>query len=147
LQTGGTWQLEKDRQGQPDKDGELDADEDGSKGSGQHEPGVVPGRAEGIERSSDFSQVGLLKPMDIKRIARVPYATVIAWLTVGHPRAGILPSVDLAQTRKRHSFRIRWPDWEAFLAKLQTLPRERQQAKPLPRPSMVKEGNKSMFRY
>jgi len=49
LQTGGTWQLKKDRQGKADKDGERDADEDGSKGSGQHEPGVVPGRAEGIE--------------------------------------------------------------------------------------------------
>ncbi len=42
-----------------------------------------------------------LKPMDIKRLARVPYTTVIRWLTVGHPRAGILPSIDLAEAIRR----------------------------------------------
>jgi hypothetical protein len=89
----------------------------------------------------------LLKPMDIKRLARVPYSTVIAWLEVGHPRAGILPSIDLAETGKRHSYRIRIEDWESFLAKLQTAPRERQRAKPLPRPATPKDDKKGMFRY
>lgn len=76
----------------------------------------------------------MLKPMDLKKLARVPYTTVIDWLTIGHPRAGVLPSIDLAGAGKRHSFRIRSEDWEAFLNKLQTVPKERQQAKPLPRP-------------
>ena len=89
----------------------------------------------------------LLKPMDIKRLARVPYATVIAWLTVGHPRAGLLPSIDLAETGKRHSYRIRREDWEAFLARLQTVPRGRQRATPLPRPSTARDVKKGMFRY
>ena len=87
----------------------------------------------------------LLKPMDIKRLARVPYATVIAWLTTGHPRAGILPSIDLAETGKRHSYRVRREDWEAFLARLQTAPRARQRAAPLPRPATLK--TQGMFRY
>jgi hypothetical protein len=89
----------------------------------------------------------LLKPMDIKRIARVPYATVIGWLTIGHPRAGILRSIDLAVPGKRHSFRIRWEDWQAFLSRLTTVPRERQQLKPLPRPSPTGIKGKGMFRY
>jgi hypothetical protein len=89
----------------------------------------------------------LLKPMDIKRRARVPYGTVIAWLTVGHPRAGLLPSIDLAETGKRHSYRIRREDWEAFLARLQTVPRRRQRATPLPRPSTARDDKKGMFRY
>src|SRR3954468_23474050 len=88
----------------------------------------------------------LLKPMDIKRLARVPYAAVIGWLTTGHPRAGVLPSIDLAATGKRHSYRIRPEDWEAFLAKLQTVPKERQRARPLPRPSGVEDKQKGMFR-
>src|SRR5438874_991342 len=89
----------------------------------------------------------LLKPMDIKRMARVPYGTVIGWLTVGHPRAGILSSIDLAVTNKRHSYRIHPEDWRAFLAKLQTVPKERQRARPLPRPATV-DGNKNgMFHY
>jgi hypothetical protein len=88
----------------------------------------------------------LFKPMEIKRLARVPYATVIGWLTVGHPRAGILPSVDLGGTGKRHSYRIRKEDWEAFLTRLQTTPRERQQASPLPRPQSV-PSRKKRFRY
>jgi len=66
-----------------------------------------------------------LKPMDIRRLARVPYTTVLSWLMVGHPRAGILRSVDLAQTGKRHSFRVSHEDWEVFLHKLQTV-RERE---------------------
>jgi hypothetical protein len=86
-----------------------------------------------------------LKPMDIKRLARVPYATVIGWLTAGHPRAGVLPSVDLGGTGKRHGFRIRQQDWEAFLARLQTAPRARQRAAPLPRPATLK--TQGMFRY
>ena len=65
----------------------------------------------------------LLKPIQIKRAARVPYLTVISWLTVGHPQAGILPSIDLAPSGKRHSYRVRLEDWQAFLAKLQTAPR------------------------
>ncbi|MBM4073137.1 MAG: hypothetical protein FJ271_30075 [Planctomycetes bacterium] len=88
-----------------------------------------------------------LKPMDIKRLARVPYATVIGWLTVGHPRAGILASVDLAETGRRHSFRIRREDWEAFLARLHTAPKVRQPAKPLPCPGPVYGGKNGMFRY
>jgi hypothetical protein len=85
--------------------------------------------------------------MDIKKLARVPYETVIVWLTVGHPRAGILPSIDLAEPGKRHSFRIRREDWEGFLARLQTVPRERQRAKPQPRPSTAQGKQKGMFRY
>jgi len=92
-------------------------------------------------------QSNLLKPMDIKREARVPYLTVLQWLTVGHPRAGILPSIDLAETGKRHSFRIRREDWEAFLTRLQTVPKERQRSSPLPRPSVVKTSQEGMFRY
>jgi hypothetical protein len=85
--------------------------------------------------------------MDIKRIARVPYTTVIGWLTKGHPKAGILPSVDLAETGKRHSFRIRRQDWEAFLARLQTVPRARQNGQPLPRPQERPRKKKGMFDY
>jgi len=88
----------------------------------------------------------MLKPMEIKRQARVPYETVIQWLTVGHPRAGILPSVDLSTTRKRHSYRIRPEDWEAFMARLQTLPRERQRSSPPPLPSSALKTSGS-FRY
>jgi hypothetical protein len=89
----------------------------------------------------------LLKPMDIKRMARVPYTTVVGWLTIGHPRAGILPSIDLAEPGKRHSFRIRWEDWQTFLTRLKTVPRERQQARPLPRPEATQTNRKGMFRY
>jgi hypothetical protein len=85
--------------------------------------------------------------MEIKRMARVPYATVIGWLTVGHPRAGILPTIDLAETGKRHSYRVRREDWEAFLARLQTVPGERQRARPLPPPPAVKDRKKGLFRY
>jgi len=88
-----------------------------------------------------------LKPMEIKKLARVPYETVIQWLTTGHPRAGILPSVDLATTGKRHSYRVRLQDWEAFLTRLQTVPRERQQARPLPRPEATETKEKGLFRY
>jgi hypothetical protein len=95
----------------------------------------------------DTPAQALLKPMDIKRLARVPYETVIGWLTVGHPRAGVLPSIDLAETGKRHSYRIRRADWEAFLARLQTVPRERQRARPQPRPSTAQGKEKGMFRY
>lgn len=90
---------------------------------------------------------GLLKPVDIKRIARVPYATVVGWLTIGHPRAGFLPSIDLAERGKRHSFRIRWEDWQAFLNRLTTVPRERLQPKPLPRPATTEIKDGGMFRY
>lgn len=89
----------------------------------------------------------LLKPMDIKRLARVPYTTVITWLTTGHPRAGVLRSIDFATTGKRHSYRVRLEDWDAFLSRLQTVPKEQQRAKPLPRPSTVENGKKGMFRY
>ena len=89
----------------------------------------------------------MLKPIQVKRMAKVPYATVIRWLTVGHPRAGILRSIDLAATGKRHSYRIRSEDWKAFLGKLQTVPKERQRAKPLPRPDTVKGKQKGTFDY
>jgi hypothetical protein len=88
----------------------------------------------------------LLKPMDIKKLARVPYSTVITWLTVGHPKAGVLPSIDLSETGKRHSYRVKVEDWEAFLTQLQTVPKERQRANPLPRPSGAND-KKGMFRY
>src|SRR5258708_4421174 len=87
-----------------------------------------------------------LKPMDIKRMARVPYATVIRWLTTGHPRAGLLPSIDLGETGKRHSYRIRPADWEAFLARLQTAPGARQRASARPRPSTVGGDKAGLFR-
>jgi len=61
-----------------------------------------------------------LKPVDIKRITGVPYKTVVAWLTSGHSRAGVLPSVDLANDGKRHSYRIRPKDWEQFQVRLRT---------------------------
>jgi hypothetical protein len=89
----------------------------------------------------------LLKPIDIKRSARVPYSTVIKWLTVGHPRAGVLPSIDLAETGKRHSYRIRLADWLEFQAKLTTQPRERRQAEPPPRPRRRGSSKKGIFRY
>ncbi|HKB42313.1 MAG TPA: hypothetical protein VKD72_38155 [Gemmataceae bacterium] len=93
------------------------------------------------------AEVLFLKPVDIKRLARVPYATVISWLTVGHPRAGVLPSLDLATTGKRHSYRVRRADWEAFLARLQTVPRQRPGPRPLPRPAADPDGKSGMFRY
>ena len=61
-----------------------------------------------------------LKPVDIKRIAGVPYKTVVAWLTSGHSRAGVLPSVDLANDGKRHSYRVRPDDWQQFQERLRT---------------------------
>jgi hypothetical protein len=91
--------------------------------------------------------IGLLKPMDLKRMARVPYETVTRWLTDGHPRAGLLPSIDLGATGKRHSYRIRLEDWEAFLVRLRTAPREQQRAEPLPPPAKLQGNKKGMFRY
>jgi hypothetical protein len=99
------------------------------------------------EIATASADAALLKPMDIKKLARVPYTTVIGWLTAGHPRAGVLTSVDLAERGKRHSYRIRREDWEAFLTRLQTVPKERQRANPLPRPSTARDQNKGMFRY
>jgi hypothetical protein len=95
----------------------------------------------------DTAQPALLKPIDIKRMARVPYATVIRWLTAGHPRAGVLPSMDLAESGKRHSYRVRQEDWQNFLQRLQTVPRSRQQPQPLPRPSRGTGKGQGMFRY
>jgi hypothetical protein len=85
--------------------------------------------------------------MDIKRFARVPFETVIGWLTVGHRRAGVLLSIDLAGAGKRHSYRIRREDWATFVARLQTVPRERQRARPQPRPAAGQDRRKGMFRY
>ena len=62
----------------------------------------------------------LLKPIDVKKMARVPYMTILRWLTLGHPRAGVLASIDLAEHGKRHSYRIRVEDWEAFQQRLRT---------------------------
>ena len=98
-------------------------------------------------QESTLPEERLLKPMDIKRMARVPYDTVITWLTIGHPRAGTLASIDLAEPGKRHSFRISWADWQAFLNRLKTVPGERQQARPLPRPEANETQSKGMFRY
>ena len=98
------------------------------------------------DNATASSETALFKPMDIKKMARVPYATVIGWLTVGHPRGGVLPSIDLGGAGKRHSYRIRREDWEVFLARLQTVPRERQRPSPMPRPESVPKGTKK-FRY
>ena len=46
--------------------------------------------------------------------------TILRWLTLGHPRAGVLASIDLAEDGKRHSYRIRVEDWEAFQQRLRT---------------------------
>ena len=90
--------------------------------------------------------VPLLKPIDIKRAARVPYQTVIHWVEVGHPRAGRLPSIDLAEAGKRHSYRIAPADWEAFQRKLtSTAKPERPPAAACePRPRKPAKGT---FRY
>ena len=77
-----------------------------------------------MESTSDLTPLWL-KPIEIKRIARVPYQTVIAWLTVGHPTAGLLRSVDLAAPGKRHSFRVARQDWDEFLNRLQSKTRTR----------------------
>jgi hypothetical protein len=111
---------------------------------------ALPGATRSVGCGSQRPEAGtlaFLKPMEIKKLARVPYNTVIRWLTTGHPRAGILPSLDLAETGRRHSYRIRREDWEAFLARLQTVSRERQRARPLPRPGTVRDGERGMFRY
>jgi hypothetical protein len=99
-----------------------------------------------MRTSSTVSAGRLLRPIDIKRQARVPYRTVIAWLETGHPRAGILPSVNLAPTAKRKSYRVRPDDWEAFLARLRTEPRTRQPATPTARPPS-RGGSNGLFRY
>jgi hypothetical protein len=118
--------------------------------TGATQPGDLPvprAKRQGGTRRATAPEPALLKPSDIQRVARVPYETVIAWLTVGHPRAGVLPSSDLAGPGKRHSYRVRREDWEAFLIRLQTVPRERQQAKPLPRPEVTQMNGTGMFRY
>jgi hypothetical protein len=84
--------------------------------------------------------------MELKRLARVPYQSVIRWIEVGHPRAGILPSIDLAETGKRHSYRVRLEDWLAFAAKLTTEPRTRRPATPPARPTQT-PGSTGTFRY
>ena len=89
----------------------------------------------------------LFKPIDIKRIARVPYRTVINWIEVGHWHAGILPSIDLADKGRRHSYRIRPQDWELFQSKLQTAPRTHRRPAPAPRPQLAKTRSSSLFRY
>jgi hypothetical protein len=87
-----------------------------------------------------------MRPIDIKRQARVPYRTVIGWLTVGHPRAGLLPSVNLGGGR-RNSYRVRVEDWEQFLVRLQTESRSRQPASPEPRPQPAAGRRAGLFRY
>jgi hypothetical protein len=62
----------------------------------------------------------LLKPIDVKRMARAPYMTILRRLTLGHPRAGVLASIDLAEHGKRHSYRIRVEDWDASQQRLRT---------------------------
>jgi hypothetical protein len=76
-----------------------------------------------------------LKPMDIRRQARVPYETVIWWIEVGHPRAGKLDAIDFSTRGKRRSYRIKPEDWEAFQEKLRSPAQTRQQhSRPPPRP-------------
>jgi hypothetical protein len=105
---------------------------------------VVIGR-EGAGATSNTGRP-LLRPIGIKRQAQVPYRTVIAWLESGHPRAGALPSVNLAASGKRRSYRIRPEDWESFLARLATEPRSRRTSLPTPRPPSG-SGGKGLFRY
>jgi hypothetical protein len=99
-------------------------------------------------RGESHANLHFLKPIDIKRRVRVPYATVIQWIEIGHPRAGILPSIDVADPGKRHSYRIRPEDWAAFEARLTTPPKPRQQhATPPPRPRNHAKKKPGMFRY
>lgn len=51
---------------------------------------------ESKERLESKEQPPYLKPIEIKRMARVPYSTVILWIEVGHERAGKLPAVDFS---------------------------------------------------
>ena len=100
---------------------------------------------ERLRQKQQLDSDQLLKPADIKRMARIPYTTVIKWITTGHPRAGILPSIDLAETGKRHSYRIRPQDWEAFQEKLRSPARKRRQiSSPPPCPRSKSEGR---FKY
>lgn len=92
------------------------------------------------------AQPMLLRPIDIKRQARIPYRTVIDWLEVGHPRAGVLPSVNLSASAKRKSYRIKAEDWEEFLTRLQTEPRTERPASPVPR-SAAEPKSDGMFSY
>lgn len=87
------------------------------------------------------------KPIDIKRMARVPYKTVIQWIESGHPLAGILASIDLAAPGKRHSYRIRSDDWAAFQVRLTTQPKTRQHAAPPPRPRNSNKNQSGLFHY
>ena len=95
---------------------------------------------------SDLSAAVYLKPAEVKKLARVPHKTVTRWITVGHPRAGILPSIDLAENGKPHSYRILLRDWLAFQEKLRTVPRERRYSDPPPRPG-PKKKSAGMFEY
>ena len=99
--------------------------------------------------SAKIGPIPLMKPSDIRREARVPYLTVLKWLTVGHPRAGMLPSIDLAETRKRHSYRIRREDWVAFQARLQTPEPVKQTTAAAPRNAKRTNGQTrpKVFRY
>src|SRR5258708_6875471 len=91
-------------------------------------------------------KVSYFKPIDIKRLARVPYQNVIRWLEQGHPRAGVLRSIDLAETGKRHSYRIHPEDWAAFEVKLSTASSTRGKSAPPTRAARTQEST-GVFRY
>ena len=95
--------------------------------------------------ANENHQQPFLKPMDIRRQARVPYETVTLWIEVGHPRAGKLVAVDFSERGKRRSYRIKPEDWEAFQEKLKGPAQTRQQPsspppRPPPRPVGKSEG-------
>jgi hypothetical protein len=86
-----------------------------------------------------------LKPIEIRRQARVPYEAVIGWIEVGHPRAGKLPAVDFSERGKRRSYRIRPEDWEVFQEKLKGPAQTRQQ--PSSTPPRPRDKSKGRFNY
>jgi len=91
--------------------------------------------------ANENHQQPFLKPMDIRRQARVPYETVTLWIEVGHPRAGKLPAVDFSERGKRRSYRIKPEDWEDFQQKLSCPEQTRQEhSSPPPRPVGKSEG-------
>ena len=101
----------------------------------------------GVFKNKEPEGDKLLKPAEIKRIARVAYRTVLRWIEVGHPRAGVLASLDLADRGHRHSYRIRYEDWKSFQKKLLTQPKNQPvAAAPIAR-AKVEKGQSSLFRY
>ena len=83
----------------------------------------------------------LLKPIEFKRLARLPYQTGIRWIEVGHARAGVLPSIDRAEPGKRHSYRIRVENREGFHLRLTMTPNAVLASRPVPPPTARPAGD------